>query len=150
VTAAARANDLDPYLVAGLIRQESMFNPRARSAVGAIGLMQVMPATGARLGRSLGLDEVRASQLTDPAINLRIGTRFLADQIRAHNGRLVDAIAAYNAGPHRVERWREFPEHRDPELFAERIPFEETRDYVRIVRQNARIYRELYGETAAP
>jgi soluble lytic murein transglycosylase len=149
LTAAARANELDPYLVAGLIRQESMFNPRARSVAGALGLMQVMPATGTRLARSLGMRSFRTSQLTDPAINLRLGTRYLADQIRAHNGRLIDAIAAYNAGPHRVARWRDFPEHRDPDLFAERIPFEETRDYVRIVRQNARIYRELYGSPPA-
>jgi soluble lytic murein transglycosylase len=145
ITASARANGLDPFLVAALIRQESMFNPRARSVAGALGLMQVMPATGARLGRSMGLGTVRASQLTDPSLNLRLGTRFLADQIREHDGRMVDAIAAYNAGPHRVERWRAFPEHRDAEIFAERIPFEETRDYVRIVRQNARIYRALYG-----
>jgi soluble lytic murein transglycosylase len=145
ITASARANGLDPFLVAALIRQESMFNPRARSVVGAVGLMQLMPATGARLSRSLGLGTVSAAQLTDPSINLRLGTRFLADQIRGHDGRLVDAIAAYNAGPHRVERWRAFPEHRESELFAERIPYEETRDYVRIVQQNARIYRALYG-----
>jgi soluble lytic murein transglycosylase len=147
ITAAARANNLDPYLVAGLIRQESMFNPRARSGAGAIGLMQVMPETGARLAPSAGLRGFHASQLTDPAVNLRLGTRYLADQISRYNGRLVDAIAAYNAGPNPVARWSEFPEHADAELFAERIPYEETRDYVRIVRQNARIYRELYGDS---
>jgi soluble lytic murein transglycosylase len=141
----ARANNLDPYLVAGLIRQESMFNPRARSAVGALGLMQVMPQTGAAVARTLGVTGFQASRLTEPSLNLRIGTRFLADQIRRHDGRLIDAIAAYNAGPERVVRWRRYPEYAVPEIFIERIPFQETRDYVKIVQQNARIYRELYG-----
>jgi soluble lytic murein transglycosylase len=141
----ARANGLDPFLVAGLIRQESMFNARARSPAGAIGLMQVMPQTGTAMARTLGITGFNASRLTDPALNVRIGTRFLADQIRRYDGRLVDAIAAYNAGPTRLTRWRTFPEHADPEIFTERIPFQETREYVKIVQQNARIYRELYG-----
>jgi soluble lytic murein transglycosylase len=141
----ARAHGLDPYLVAGLIRQESMFNPRARSPVGALGLMQVMPQTGTTVARALGIGGFQPSRLTEPPLNLRIGTKYLADQIRSHNGRMVDAIAAYNAGPHRVTRWKQFPEYRDPEIFTERIPFEETRNYVKIVQQNARIYRELYG-----
>ncbi|HSJ06417.1 MAG TPA: transglycosylase SLT domain-containing protein [Longimicrobiales bacterium] len=145
----ARANNLDPYLVAGLIRQESMFNTRARSPAGAIGLMQVMPRTGTTVARTVGIQGFQPARLTDPAVNLRIGTRYLAEQIRSHNGRLVDAIGAYNAGPHRIARWRQFPEYRIPELFIERIPFQETRDYVKIVQQNAVIYRELYG-LAAP
>jgi soluble lytic murein transglycosylase len=142
----ARANGLDPYLVAGLIRQESMFNTRARSPVGALGLMQVMPATGTAVARGLGISGFQPSRLTDPTINLRIGTKYLADQIRSHNGRMVDAIAAYNAGPHRVTGWKRFPEYRDPEIFIERIPYEETRNYVKIVQANAHIYRELYGD----
>jgi soluble lytic murein transglycosylase len=141
----ARANGLDPYLVAGLIRQESMFNPRARSPVGALGLMQVMPNTGTAVARSLGISGFQTGRLTEPTLNVRIGTRFLADQIRRHDNRLIDAIAAYNAGPERVTRWRRYPEYADPEIFTERIPFQETRDYVKIVQQNARIYRELYG-----
>lgn len=141
----ARAAGLDPWLVAGLIRQESMFNPRARSGVGAIGLMQVMPATGTRVAGGLGIRPFSTARLTEPVVNLRIGTRYLADQIRSHRGRLVDAIAAYNAGPTRLTRWRQFPEYDDDELFIERIPFDETRGYVRIVQQNAIIYRALYG-----
>jgi soluble lytic murein transglycosylase len=141
----AAANGLDPFLVAGLIRQESMFNTRARSPAGAVGLMQVMPRTGTTVARSVGISGFQPARLTDPVINLRIGTRYLAEQIRSHGGRLVDAIAAYNAGPQRVSRWKQFPEYGDPELFIERIPFQETRDYVMIVQQNARIYRELYG-----
>lgn len=144
----AAANGLDPFLVAGLIRQESMFNTNARSPAGAVGLMQVMPRTGTSVARVVGINAFQPSRLTDPGINLRIGSRYLADQIRSHNGRLVDAIAAYNAGSQRVTRWKAFPEYRDPELFIERIPFQETRDYVKVVQQNARIYRELYGTPA--
>jgi soluble lytic murein transglycosylase len=144
----ARASNVDPYLMAGLIRQESMFNTQARSPAGAVGLMQVMPRTGTTVARSLGISGFQPARLTNPDINLRIGARYLADQIRSHNGRLVDAIAAYNAGPSRVAAWKRFPEYADPELFIERIPFQETRDYVKIVQQNARIYRELYATPA--
>ncbi|HUF50399.1 MAG TPA: transglycosylase SLT domain-containing protein [Longimicrobiales bacterium] len=146
ITGEAAANGLDPYLVAGLIRQESMFNPRARSIAGALGLMQVMPQTGTRVANAMGMRSFTPAQLTDAAVNLRLGTRYLADQIRMHSGRVIDAVAAYNAGPHRVARWSAFPEYRDDDLFAERIPYQETRDYVKIVQQNARIYRELYGD----
>jgi soluble lytic murein transglycosylase len=146
ITEEARGRDFDPFIAAALIRQESMFNPRARSPVGALGLMQVMPNTGTAVARGLGIGGFRTDRLTEPELNLRIGTKYLADQIRSHNGRLVDAIAAYNAGPHRVTRWKQFPEYRDPEIFIERIPFEETRNYVKIVQANAHIYRELYGE----
>jgi soluble lytic murein transglycosylase len=145
ITRYARENGLDPYLVAGLIRQESMFNPRARSGPGALGLMQVMPNTGTAVARTLGIDGFQPARLIEPSLNIRIGTRYLAQLIRNHNGRLNDAIAAYNAGSQRVARWRQFPEYMHDELFIERIPFEETRNYVKIVLQNARIYRELYG-----
>jgi soluble lytic murein transglycosylase len=144
----ARANNIDPYLMAGLIRQESMFNTRARSPAGALGLMQVMPRTGTTVARSLGIANFRQARLTEPALNLRIGARYLADQLRSHNGRMIDAIAAYNAGPTRLSQWKRFPEYADAELFIERIPFQETRDYVKIVQANARIYRELYGPSS--
>ena len=146
IVAGARAHEVDPYLMAGLIRQESMFNARARSVAGALGLMQVMPATGRRVASGIGMSGFNTSQLTDPAVNLRLGAKYLADQIETQNGRIIDAVAAYNAGPHRVTAWRAFPEYPDDDLFIERIPYQETRDYVKIVQQNARIYRLLYGE----
>jgi soluble lytic murein transglycosylase len=74
--------------------------------------------------------------------------QFLADMINDYDGRLDAVLAAYNAGPSRVERWRSFPEWRHTELFSERIPFAETRDYVKIVQQNARLYAALYGPSA--
>ncbi len=148
VLAEARRHGIDPFLAAGLIRQESLFNARAVSPAGAVGLMQVMPATGARLARRLGIAPFDEQMLREPLINIRLGMQFLADMIAEYDGRIEAVLAAYNAGPTRVDRWKEFPEWDDPELFSERIPFEETRDYVKIVQQNARLYDVLYGTDA--
>jgi soluble lytic murein transglycosylase len=141
----ARAHGISPYFMAALIRQESMFNTMATSSAGALGLMQVMPATGRSLARSLGIRGFKAEMLYTPDVNLRIGSRFLADMIRTWNDRTDYVLASYNAGPTRMARWRQFPEAGNADLFLERIPFDETRDYVRIVQLNARIYETLYG-----
>jgi soluble lytic murein transglycosylase len=132
-----------------LIRQESLFDTRARSVAGAIGLMQVMPGTGRELARRDGLSGFATRQLQDPDINLRLGTLFFGNLLDQHGGAVAYALAAYNAGPSRVARWKQQPDMTDPDLFAERIPFAETRDYVRIVQQNARIYAEIYGDDVA-
>jgi soluble lytic murein transglycosylase len=141
----ARAHGLDPYFVAALIRQESSFNRNAKSGAGAIGLMQVMPATGRALARNAGVGSVTAETLTDPTTNIKLGTRFLADQVREYGNRLDVVLVAYNAGPTRAQRWRSFPEISQGDLFVERIPFDETRQYVKIVTLNAAIYRSLYA-----
>jgi len=146
IVAEARERGVDPFLAAGLIRQESMFNAAAISGAGAVGLMQVLPSTGRTLAGQLGLSGFSASMLEHAELNAHLGTRYLAEQLSEFNGRLPVVLAAYNAGPHRIDRWREFPEFSDDEQFAERIPFAETRDYVKIVQDNAHIYRELYGE----
>ncbi|HEX9107050.1 MAG TPA: lytic transglycosylase domain-containing protein, partial [Longimicrobiales bacterium] len=146
VVAEARAHGLDPYLVAGLIHQESNFKADARSRAGAVGLMQVMPGTGRALGRSNGIARVDAEELERPDVNVRLGTQFVAEMLRQAGGNVAEMLAAYNAGPARLERWRRFPEARDPELFAERIPYDETRSYVKIVQANARIYAALYPD----
>jgi soluble lytic murein transglycosylase len=138
-------NGLDPYAVAGLIRQESLFNPIAVSPAGAVGLMQVMPQTAAGLARRAGIASFQPSMLRDPDINLRLGTLYLADQVGRWGGRLSDVYGAYNAGPNRVVRWRQFPEHRDDEIYVERIPIAETRDYIKRVSLNGEIYRRLYS-----
>jgi soluble lytic murein transglycosylase len=145
VIAEARDRDIDPFLAAALIRQESMFNPRARSPVGALGLMQVMPATGRTLARSLGVSRFNEDMLLTPELNIHFGMAYLADQLGNYGDRLDAVLAAYNAGPTRVSRWQQFPEYEDRLLFAERIPYDETRDYVRIVQNNRRIYAALYG-----
>jgi soluble lytic murein transglycosylase len=142
----ARRRGIDPFLAAGLVRQESLFNPRATSSAGAIGLMQVMPRTGRILGRSEGIKGVTSRSLRTPTINIRLGMRYLSDLLKGYAGDATYMLAAYNAGPSRVTRWRQHAEAADADLFTERIPYPETRDYVKVVQQNAAIYRFLYGE----
>ncbi|MFL5606930.1 MAG: transglycosylase SLT domain-containing protein [Gemmatimonadaceae bacterium] len=140
----ARRNGLDPALVAGLIRQESSFNPRAVSVAGARGLMQLMPAVGASIARGRGYPLWNPALLFEPDVSLELGTAHLASSLKPGTS-ISRALAAYNAGGSRVARWSQRPGSDDPELFAEWIPFTETRDYVRIVQRNADIYRALYG-----
>jgi soluble lytic murein transglycosylase len=141
----AKANKLAPSLVAGLIRQESSFNPHAVSVANARGLMQVLPAVGAEIARSLRYPVWSPSLLFDADVNLQIGSAHLAAATRQYED-IVKVLAAYNAGDARVERWsKKTSAADDPELFAEQIPFVETRDYVRIVQRNAEMYRVLYG-----
>lgn len=141
----ARKNGLDPLLVAALIRQESQFDPEAVSGAGAIGLMQVMPPTGRQLGRKLRLGTVTARSLRRPAINVAIGTYYLARLLDEHRGRVEAALAAYNAGPARVPVWLGWGDFREPAEFVETIPLTQTRDYVQIILRNLEIYRWLYG-----
>jgi soluble lytic murein transglycosylase len=138
---------LDPALVAGLIRQESTFDPSATSVAGARGLMQVMPEVGARTARSLRYPLWAPALLWQPDVNLELGTVHLAE-MTARYPDLVRVLAAYNAGASRVTRWDERAGADDSELFAERIPYRETRDYVRIVQRNRAVYRALYPELA--
>ena len=142
---------LDPYLVAALIRQESTFNPGVRSHAGARGLMQILPSTGRLLARQERL-RYDASDLYDPEINIRYGTRYLKDVLGSFGGRVDYALASYNAGPHRVKRWTGMDLTIPSEVFIEEIPFEETRDYVKLVLRNQMLYRRLYGgaEATAP
>lgn len=142
----ARAQGLDPFFVAGVIRQESRFNPRAVSGAGAVGLMQVMPRTGNQIHRAANGANSAAAVLTDPEVNIKLGTKFLADLSRIYGTRNDAILVAYNAGPTRADRWRAFPEFETEDLFVERIPFTETRDYVKAVKLNAAIYRALYGD----
>ena len=140
---SARANGLDPALVAGLIKQESSFNPRATSPAGARGLMQLMPAVGRALAKSRGIPNLETERLYDPALNIQLGTAHLRGLFHG-NREVVQAIAAYNAGESRVTRWLKKAGASDREMFTERIPYVETRDYVRSVVRNRAFYRVLY------
>jgi soluble lytic murein transglycosylase len=144
----ATSRGIDPHFMVALIRQESAFNPTATSSAGAMGLMQVMPPTGRGLARTFGIKRFKSSMLHDPDINIRMGAKFLADMMKTWKNRPDYVLAAYNAGPSRMSRWVHFPEAGDPDLFLERIPYDETRDYVRVVQLNARIYERLYGSEA--
>ena len=139
--AAAREYGLPPWLLAGVARQESTFLPTARSGAGATGLLQLMPGTAAGHARTLGL--ARPVDLTDPAVNLRLGARELADLIEVF-GVLEPALAAYNAGPSRVRRW--WRRWDDPRELVEAIPIPETYGYVRRVVYLSDAYRLAYAD----
>ena len=145
---SARAHSLDPYQVAGLIRQESEFNPGAKSHANAYGLMQVIPSTGRLMGRREGV-RVRTAALLDPNMNLRLGTEYLRGQLDSWSGDWTQTLAAYNAGPGRVREWLSWSNYREPAEFVESIPFSETREYVQAVLRNADIYREIYRDRRA-
>jgi soluble lytic murein transglycosylase len=144
IVAEARRAGLDPALVAGLIRQESNFNPGAISAAGARGLMQVMPAVGKSIAPAAGITSWNPSLLYDPGINIEIGVRHLAPLLKSQPN-IARSLAAYNAGGSRVARWSTKRGADDPEIFTERIPFSETRDYVKSVLRNREFYRVLYA-----
>ncbi len=139
---------LDPMLVAGLIHQESAFNPKARSVSDAIGLMQLLPKTARGLARQTRVRYVRY-RLTDPNYNVRLGTAYVAN-LQKQFSSVELALAAYNAGEDRVASWTAGQNYREPAEFVDSIPFTETRDYVQIVLRNADIYRHLYGAHHEP
>jgi soluble lytic murein transglycosylase len=135
---------VDPAYVYGLIRQESRFITDARSHVGASGLMQVMPATAKWTAKRIGLP-FKPEMITDRDANLRIGTAYLKIVLDDFGGSQAMAAAAYNAGPSRPRRWREGPVI-EAAAWAESIPFNETRDYVKKVLSNATLYSALLGQ----
>jgi soluble lytic murein transglycosylase len=142
--AQAKSRSLDAALVAALICQESTFDAGARSSVGAHGLMQIMPATGRLIARTLGV-RFRPASLHNPEVSLTFGTAYLRDMIDRYEGRVERALAAYNAGPHRVEAWTASRPDVSPEEFTETIPFTETRGYVMSILSMTERYRQIYG-----
>lgn len=149
--AAAERYRLDPALVAAIIRRESQFDREVASPAGAVGLMQVLPRTGAELARRSGINGFEATQLKVAEVNLALGTLYLRELLDRNSGSLAPALISYNAGPHRYARWRDFPEFSaDAELMVERIPFRETRVYVKTITAYRHIYRRLWGLGAGP
>ena len=147
VIARARDINLDPAYVYGLIRQESRFVMDARSGVGASGLMQVMPATAKWTARKIGMNGFTPDQITDRDTNIAIGTGYLKLVLDSFEGSMPLAAAAYNAGPSRSRRWRAPNDGAGPVLegaiWAENVPFNETRDYVKKVLSNSTNYAAL-------
>jgi len=139
---------LDPHLLAALIRQESTFRTAVVSHAGAYGLMQLMPPTARELARRVGLpwDE---RLLTVGPVNLHLGATHLASLLRTYRGDVIAALAAYNAGGRPVSRWLRYPEANDPPMFVERIPYVETRGYLRSVLRNWALYQGLYPTAEA-
>ena len=145
----AKAAGLDPYLVAGLIRQESEFNPEARSRSNARGLMQLLPTTAREVARKVSDPQARSyslAKLYRPEINLVYGTHYLRGVLDRFNESMEHALAGYNAGPNRVAQWTRDADFLDAAEFVESIPITETREYVQAVLRNAAFYRRLYTD----
>jgi soluble lytic murein transglycosylase len=141
---AARRAGLDPYFVAAVIREESSYDVRARSWVGAVGLMQLMPETARLVAADVGLRFTEPAGLWEPPVNITLGTHYLA-QLRAKFREPLLAVASYNAGPHRVQKWQAERPRADLDEFVDQIPFDETRAFVKRVSTSWHHYRRLYG-----
>jgi len=141
----SRAKSLDPYQVAGVIRQETVFMSKARSPANAYGLMQLLIPTGRTTARKYGIDRtITAETLFEPRLNIQLGTAYLRDQMNTF-GRIEYVAAAYNAGPGRAVQWRaSLPAEMDE--WAEAVPFKETRGYVQGIVRNRLQYQRLYDE----
>ena len=139
----AAENGLSEGLVYALIRAESSFSPAVKSHAGAIGLMQMMPATAKQTAKEKGSFDPQ--RLTSPEYNIRLGTKHLQDLMKGYNGDVIYVAAAYNAGGGALERWRKNLKGLKKDEFIESIPYQETRDYVKKVYASAATYRQLYG-----
>lgn len=146
VEAEADEFHVDPFLLAALIRQESVFDREALSHAGARGLAQLLPSTAAYTARGLDLP-FAPEWLTVPDLNLHLGAAHLGTLLRRYNGRVDAAVASYDAGSAPVDRWLARAPGADPDLFVEDVAYVETRGYVRSVLRNREIYRALYGGT---
>ncbi|MEW6543149.1 MAG: transglycosylase SLT domain-containing protein [Nitrospirota bacterium] len=141
---------VDPYLAAAIIREESQYDPRAVSRVGAVGLMQVMPDTAQAVARRRGMAAVGRDELFDQETNIRVGVRYLEQLLQQFSGNVMHAVAAYNAGPQAVTGWIAKNGARDADEFVELIPYQETRLYVKRVLRSYREYRRLGGAACGP
>ena len=146
---AAERHGADPLLLAALVRQESGFNPQARSSAGALGLAQIMPETGREIARRLGWQDFDPRDLLRPEVSLEFGARYLAERMERYNGYLFAALAAYNAGDSPVDEWLAAPGAEDPDVFAESIPYPETYEYVRRVYVNYQHFLRVYAQPDA-
>lgn len=136
-------NNLDPYLVASLIRQESEFDPTAVSNKSAYGLMQLLPSVGKSMARQEGVAHFQTFQLLDPNMNIRLGTRYFRQMLDKFGGVPEYALAAYNAGDSRVTDWQAGGPYSGLDEFVESIPFTETREYVEAILRNQETYRAI-------
>ena len=143
IQAESARNNLDPYLVASLIRQESEFNPAAISYADAYGLMQLLPSVGRKMAREEGIERFQTFQLLDPTMNIRLGTRYLRQMLDRFGGVQEYALAAYNAGDNRVADWQAAGPYSGIDEFVESIPFTQTREYVEAILRNEETYKAI-------
>jgi soluble lytic murein transglycosylase len=141
----ADQRELDPLALYAMFRQESRFNPGAQSGAGALGIAQVMPATGEGIAQNLQVPDFQIDDLLRPAVGVRFGAFYLARQLDAMHGSLPGALAAYNGGPGNAQRWAGGNSVTDQDLFTESIDYDETRSYVKLVVGYYGAYRRLYA-----
>jgi soluble lytic murein transglycosylase len=146
----ARERNLEPAVMLSFIRSESAFNEAARSPAGALGLMQVMPATGKLTAKRIGLSSHTTADLLRAQSNVMIGSAYLRDMLDKHGGNLAMAAAAYNAGPHRVKKWRPMRDCVEADIWVDTIPFTETRRYVRNILFYTALYEMRLQEKVRP
>ena len=139
----AGTEKVDPLLLAAIIKGESGFNPVAHSPKGALGLMQLMPATAKQMALELKLNYQDEDDLYTQDVNLRLGTRYFAKLLKAFDGNLVLALAAYNAGPAKVKSWQVLTWGQDQDQVLAQMPLPETQSYVRKVLWHYRLYKDL-------
>ncbi|MCB9058235.1 MAG: tetratricopeptide repeat protein [Calditrichae bacterium] len=143
ITRYSKSNNIEPELVLALMKQESVFDFKAHSWANAYGLMQLIPATAREMATLNKTPFISPNQLFDPEYNIKLGTRYLRQLSYSFNGRKEHMLAAYNAGPHRVKRWKKLPGSDQIDVFIENVEFEQTRDYVRKVMKNYWAYKLL-------
>jgi len=143
IKAESAKNNLDPYLVASLIRQESEFDPAVVSYANAWGLMQLLPSVGKAMAKQEGMSHFQTFQLLDPETNIRLGTRYLHQMMERFGGVQEYALAAYNAGDGRVADWEAAGPYQGMDEFVESIPFTQTREYVEAILRNVETYRAI-------
>lgn len=139
---------VDPYLAAAIIREESQYDEKAVSVVGAVGLMQLMPVTANAVAQRYGFPTVGREELFDQETNIRLGVRYLGQLLEQYGGNMAHAVAAYNAGPIAVNSWIAVHRGREQDEFVELIPYQETRLYVKRVLRSYGEYRRLHNGTS--
>lgn len=146
VFSAAAANNVDPYLVFAIIRAESKFQARAKSPVGAIGLMQIMPETGVWIAKQMNMPDYEVEDLNNPEINIRFGCWYISDLDNEFKGNVPLQVAAYNAGRGKVNQWVQEGKWDGNPSNMEGIPFPETKQYVKNVLSNYQAYKAIYKD----
>jgi len=146
VMAHAEERKLDPSLIYGVMRRESLFDPLARSSVGALGLMQLMPSTARNVASSLGMKRPRTIDILSVENNIRFGTHYLSTVMNRFDNNVALAAAAYNAGPSRVKSWLPRDETMSADLWVETVPFKETRNYVQAVLAYSTVFDRSLGK----
>ena len=141
----AEARELDPSIIYGVMRRESLFDPLARSSVGALGLMQLMPSTARRVAKSIGMKRPRKSDILHVENNIRLGTHYLRTVMNRFENNVALAAAAYNAGPGNVKRWLPKNTIMSADLWVETVPFKETRNYVQAVLAYSTVFDKSLG-----